>query len=56
MTQDSSAYPLAQEFYTQDIIDPREARAYLMKVLEMVRNSKNRGMGQHLLANWPTKF
>ncbi len=56
MIQDSSAYPLAQEFYIQDIIDPRETRKYLMEVLEMVRNSKDQGMGRHLLANWPTKF
>ncbi len=56
MIQDSSPYPLAQEFYLHDIIDPRETRDYLAEVLGRVRNSKHRGIGQHRLINWPTKF
>jgi methylmalonyl-CoA decarboxylase subunit alpha len=56
MGPDTSAYPLAQEYYIQDVIDPRETRDYLINILNIIRNSENEGIGEHLLANWPTKF
>ena len=56
MVLDAEPYPLAQEYYIQDIIDPRETRDYIINVLNIIRNSENGGMGEHLLANWPTKF
>jgi len=56
MVQDCSPYPMAQEFYVQDVIDPRETRNYLINVLKIIRDSANRGMSEHLLAGWPTKF
>lgn len=40
----------------QDIIDPMETRESLVGVLEVLRSSKDQGMGRHFLANWPTKF
>ena len=56
MIGDLSPYPAAGAYYLQDIIDPRDTRNYLIKVLKIVRDSKNRGMSEHRLANWPTKF
>lgn len=56
MIGDNSPYPAAGAYYIQDIIDPRETRNYLIKVLRIVRDSENRGLSEHRLANWPAKF
>ncbi len=56
MIGDLSPYPAAGSYHIQDIIDPEDTRAYLMKVLRIIGNWKNKGMGQHRLANWPSKF
>lgn len=56
MRGDNSPYPAAGAYCLQDIIDPRETRNYLIKVLKIIRDSEDRGMSKHFLANWPTKF
>jgi len=56
MVKDTGAYPLAHGYYVYDIIDPRNTRDYIMQMLNIIKNSENRGIGRHLLANWPTKF
>ncbi|HEU20377.1 MAG TPA: carboxyl transferase [Deltaproteobacteria bacterium] len=56
MVSDGDPYHLAEEYYIQDIIDPSETRNYLTRVINLIRNSGTKGMGRHLLANWPTKF
>jgi methylmalonyl-CoA decarboxylase subunit alpha len=56
MVGDLSPYPAAGAYYVQDIIDPRGTRDYLIRVLKIIRKSKGRGISQHNLANWPTKF
>jgi acetyl-CoA carboxylase carboxyltransferase component len=56
MIGDVSPYPAAGAYYLQDIIDPRDTRNYLIKVMKIIRDSKNSGIGEHRLANWPTKF
>ena len=56
MIKDDSPYPAAGAYYLQDIIDPRETRNYLIRILKIVRASKSRGIGEHKLANWPKKF
>ena len=56
MIGDNSPYPAAGAYYIQDIIDPRRTRDYLIKVIGIVRDSKNRGLSEHRLANWPTNF
>jgi len=56
MIRDGDPYPLAEQYYIQDIIDPKETREYLVRVINLIRNSETKGMGRHLLANWPTKF
>ncbi len=56
MVDDVSPYPAAGAYYLQDIIDPRETRNYLIRILQIVRASKNKGIGEHNLGNWPKKF
>ncbi|MEA3222620.1 MAG: carboxyl transferase domain-containing protein [Thermodesulfobacteriota bacterium] len=56
MVKDSKLYPLAQGYYLQDIIDPRDTRDYIIQALNIIRDSATCGIGKHLLANWPTKF
>ncbi|MEA3224006.1 MAG: carboxyl transferase domain-containing protein, partial [Thermodesulfobacteriota bacterium] len=56
MVQDAMPYPAAQRYFLQDIIDPGETRDYIINVLNIIRNSQDRGIGKHLLANWPAKF
>ena len=56
MMADSSAYPAARVYGIQDVIHPCQTRDYLIKVLGIIRDSKTKGIGRHLLAGWPTKF
>jgi acetyl-CoA carboxylase carboxyltransferase component len=56
MLKDTSMYPLAQEYFIHDVIDPRQTRKFLCNILRLVYNSSTKGIGKHLLANWPTKF
>ncbi len=56
MLKDSSMYPLAREYFIHDVIDPRQTREFIGSSLRLIRNSKTRGIGRHLLAAWPTKF
>ena len=56
MIGESNPYPAAGAYYLQDVIDPRETRNYLTEVLRIIRDSRDRGIGRHRLANWPTKF
>jgi acetyl-CoA carboxylase carboxyltransferase component len=54
--RDSSAYDLAGIFAAQAIIDPRESRAWLSRLLEVHSRKPARGIGKHLLGGWPTTF
>jgi len=57
MVQDAQAYPAAQRYFLHDIIDPRDTRDYIEKMLNIVcSNSGGAFRGAHRLANWPTKF
>ena len=56
LVDDVSAYCAARTYGIQDVIHPLETRSYLVKVLRLIRESAGRGMGEHRLANWPTKF
>jgi acetyl-CoA carboxylase carboxyltransferase component len=56
MMADTSPYPAAGSYWLQDIINPYETRNYIISVLDIVRDSENHGISQHLLANWPKKF
>lgn len=52
--RDSSAYDLASIYSAQAVIDPRETRSYLKRLLEVHRRRPARGIGRHMLAGWPT--
>lgn len=52
--RDTSAYDLAQVFGAQNVIDPRETRQYITNFLGVYSQKRNKGVGKHLLANWPT--
>ncbi|MBN2282447.1 MAG: carboxyl transferase, partial [Deltaproteobacteria bacterium] len=54
MIADTNLYPLAGLFHIHDIIDPRETRDHLLRMLDIIANSRSRGIGNHRLANWPT--
>ena len=56
MIADTSPYPAAGAYWVQDIISPYDTRKYIISVLDVVRDSANQGMSDHLLANWPKKF
>ena len=54
MKQDTSAYSLASTFAAQEVLDPRESRSFLVRMLGLHRNRLSGGIGEHLLRNWPT--
>ena len=54
--RDSSAYDLASIFSAQAVIDPRESRSHLMRMLEVHRRRPNKGIGKHHLGGWPTTY
>ena len=56
MVDDASPYGAAGMHYIHDVIDPRETRDYIAGALEICQDAKNNGIGEHKLANWPTKF
>ena len=51
-----SAYDLAAICGVKDVIDPRDTRAYLIEMLKVHRMRLTNGVGQHLLAGWPTSY
>ena len=54
--RNSSAYDLAGIFSAQAVIDPRESRTWLKRLLEVHERRPSRGIGKHLLGGWPTTF
>jgi acetyl-CoA carboxylase carboxyltransferase component len=56
MIEDSSPYGAAGMHYIHDVIDPHETRNYIVRALEICRNTPSKAISKHKLANWPTKF
>jgi len=56
LIEDSAPYPAAGMHYIHDVIDPRETRDYIIRALEICQDRRTGGIGEHRLANWPTKF
>ena len=52
----TSPYDLAEPFMIQDVIDPRETRTWLSRMLALHDRRLNNGVGEHLMATWPTTF
>ena len=56
MVDDASPFGAAAKHYIHDVIDPRKTRDYIIRALEVSFNARTGGIGEHKLANWPTKF
>lgn len=56
LSKDTSPWRLAGLYEAQAVIDPRETRETVARLLEVHRTRLGKGVGQHLLANWPTTF
>jgi len=56
MVDDASPFGAAGMHYIHDVIDPRDTRDYIDRALSISRGARNKGIGEHRLANWPTKF
>lgn len=54
--RDSSAYDLAGIFSAVAVIDPRESRRWLARLLEVHQRRPAKGIGRHLLGGWPSTF
>jgi methylmalonyl-CoA decarboxylase subunit alpha len=54
--RDTSAWGLAELYEAQSVIDPRDTRDYLIRTLEVHRLRMKKGVGEHLLRNWPTSY
>jgi len=56
MSRDRSAYALAGAFGVTKVIDPRETRDYLDRVLSTHSRRLTNGVGKHLMRTWPTSY
>jgi acetyl-CoA carboxylase carboxyltransferase component len=56
ITRDTSAWALAQLYEAQTVLDPRDTRSYLIRTLQIHRLRLKKGVGDHLLRNWPTSY
>ena len=56
MNRDTSAFDMAAVYTAQDVIDPRDTRDWLIRVLEVHRLRMTGGVGQHLMRAWPTSY
>ncbi|MGZ5257105.1 MAG: acyl-CoA carboxylase subunit beta [Burkholderiales bacterium] len=54
--RDTSAWGLAELYEAQTVIDPRDTRDYLIRTLQVHRLRMKKGIGDHLLRNWPTSY
>lgn len=56
LSRDTSAYDLAGAFLAQTVIDPRETRGWLTRMLELHDRRLTGGVGQHRMRTWPTTY
>lgn len=56
MTLNTEPWGAAGGFGVQDIIDPVETRDFLIKMLALYQNRLTKGIGNHLMHNWPTSY
>lgn len=56
MTRGTSPYDMAAVYTAQDVIDPRDTRDWLIRMLEVHRMRRSGGVGQRLMRNWPTSY
>lgn len=56
MNKNIEPWPAAGIFGVNDIIDPAKTRTYLIDMLDWHTNRMSKGVGRHLLYNWPTSY
>jgi acetyl-CoA carboxylase carboxyltransferase component len=56
MSKGTTAYDMAGIYTAHNVIDPRDTRDYLKRILDVHRLRLTNGVGQHLLRTWPTSF
>jgi acetyl-CoA carboxylase carboxyltransferase component len=54
--RETTPWELARFYEAHYVIDPRDTREWLKRMLEVHRLRLKNGVGQHRLANWPTSF
>lgn len=56
MAKDTEPWKGAGLFGVNEIIDPSETRDFIIRMLDLLRNRRRKGIGRHLLRNWPTSY
>ncbi|MBI3044089.1 MAG: methylmalonyl-CoA carboxyltransferase [Betaproteobacteria bacterium] len=56
MSKGATAYDMAEVYTAQDVIDPRDTRDWLIRMLEVHRLRLSGGVGQRLMRGWPTSY
>jgi len=54
--RDTSPWELARLYAAQHVIDPRDTRDFLVRMIAVHRKRMNNGLSEHKLANWPTSY
>jgi len=54
--RDTTPWELARFYEAQHVIDPRDTRDFLIRMLQVHRKRLKNGVGEHRLANWPTSY
>jgi methylmalonyl-CoA decarboxylase subunit alpha len=56
VNRDTTPWELARLYEAQHVIDPRETRDFLIRMLQVHRKRLKNGVGEHRLASWPTSY
>ncbi len=54
--QGIDVWGLASVYATQAVINPRDTRDYLIRMLDVYKLRMTKGVGQHLMRTWPTSY
>ncbi len=56
MERETSAYDIAAVYGVQTVLDPRETRSYLSRMLDIHQLRLTDGVGEHRLSSWHTSY
>lgn len=56
MNKGTTPYDMASIYTAYDVIDPRDTREWLIRMLDVHRLRLSGGVGQHLMRTWPTSY
>ena len=56
MEKENDVWNMAEMYAVQSVIDPRETRDYLIRMLEVHTMRPTNGVGKHHMAAWPTTY